>query len=39
MVIYAADRRLVCTLALGHQPAGVSESKNRAAYRTAKRAR
>ncbi len=30
--IYAADGRLVRTLALGHQPAGIYESKNRAAY-------
>ena len=30
--IYAADGRLVRTLALGHQPAGIYESKSRAAY-------
>ena len=30
--IYAADGRLVRTLALGHQPIGIYESRNRAAY-------
>jgi len=30
--IYAADGKLVCTLALGHQPAGVYQDKSRAAY-------
>ena len=30
--IYAADGKLVRTLALGHQPVGIYESKNRAAY-------
>ena len=30
--IYAADGKLVQTLALGHQPVGVYESKSRAAY-------
>ena len=30
--IYAADGKLVRTLALGHQPAGLYESKSRAAY-------
>ena len=30
--IYAADGKLIRTLALGHQPAGVYESKSRAAY-------
>ena len=30
--IYAVDGRLVRTLALGHQPAGIYQSKNRAAY-------
>ncbi len=30
--IYAADGRLIRTLALGHQPAGIYESKSRAAY-------
>ena len=32
MAIHAADGRLVCTLALGYQPAGVYKSKGRAAY-------
>ena len=32
ITIYAADGRLVRTLALGHQPAGVYQSKGRAAY-------
>ena len=32
IAIYAADGRLVCTLALGHQSAGVYQSKSRAAY-------
>ena len=30
--IYAVDGRLIRTLALGHQPAGMYHSKNRAAY-------
>ena len=30
--IYAADGRLVQTLGLGHQPAGIYQSKSRAAY-------
>ena len=30
--IYAVDGRLIRTLALGHQPAGIYQSKNRAAY-------
>jgi hypothetical protein len=30
--IYAADGRLVRTLALGHQPVGIYESRSRAAY-------
>ena len=30
--IYAADGKLVRTLALGHQPVGIYESRNRAAY-------
>ena len=30
--IYSADGRLVRTLALGHQPAGIYENKSRAAY-------
>ena len=32
VAIHAADGKLVRTIALGHQPAGVYESKNRAAY-------
>ena len=32
LTIYSADGRLVRTLALGHQPAGVYENKSRAAY-------
>ncbi|MCY3721514.1 MAG: trypsin-like peptidase domain-containing protein [Candidatus Poribacteria bacterium] len=32
VAIYAADGKLVRTLILGHQPAGVYESKSRAAY-------
>ena len=32
VTIYAADGKLVRTLALGHQAAGVYQSKNRAAY-------
>ena len=32
VTIYAADGRLIRTLALGHQPVGVYQSKNRAAY-------
>ena len=32
VTIYAADGKLVRTLALGHQPAGVYQSKSRAAY-------
>ena len=32
VIIYAADGKLVRTLALGHQPAGVYQSKSRAAY-------
>ena len=32
LTIYAVDGRLVRTLALGHQPAGIYQSKNRAAY-------
>ena len=32
VTIHTADGRLVRTLALGHQPAGVYESKSRAAY-------
>ena len=32
LTIYATDGKLVRTIALGHQPAGVYESKNRAAY-------
>ena len=32
LVIYSADGRLVRTLVLGHQDAGIYESKNRAAY-------
>ena len=32
VTIHAADGRLIRTLALGHQPAGVYQSKNRAAY-------
>ena len=32
VAIHAADGQLVRTIALGHQPAGVYESKNRAAY-------
>ena len=32
VTIYAADGTLVQTLALGHQPAGVYQSKSRAAY-------
>ena len=30
--IYAVDGRLIRTLALGHQPAGMYQNKNRAAY-------
>ena len=30
--IYAADGKLVWTLALGHQPVGIYESRSRAAY-------
>ena len=30
--IYSADGKLVRTLALGHQPAGIYENKSRAAY-------
>ena len=30
--IYAVDGKLVRTLAFGHQPVGIYESKNRAAY-------
>ena len=32
LTIYSAEGRLVRTLALGHQPAGLYESKSRAAY-------
>ena len=32
VTIYASDRKLVRTLALGHQPAGVYQSKSRAVY-------
>ncbi len=32
VTLYSADGRLVRTLALGHQPAGVYQSKDRAAY-------
>ena len=32
LTIYTADRRLIRTLALGHQPAGIYHSKIRAAY-------
>ena len=32
LTIYAVDGKLVRTLALGHQPAGIYQSKNRAAY-------
>lgn len=32
VTIYAADGKLVRTLAVGHQPAGVYQSKSRAAY-------
>ena len=32
VAIHAADGQLVRTIALGHQPAGVYENKNRAAY-------
>ena len=32
VAIYAADGKLVRTLALGHQPAGIYQSKSRAAY-------
>ena len=32
LTIYSVDGRLVRTLALGHQPAGVYENKSRAAY-------
>ena len=32
VAIHTADGRLVRTLALGHQPAGVYQSKSRAAY-------
>ena len=32
IAIYAADGKLVQTLALGHQPIGIYESRNRAAY-------
>ena len=32
VAIHAADGRLVRTLALGHQPAGIYQSKSRAAY-------
>ena len=32
VAIYAMDGRLIRTLALGHQPAGVYENKSRAAY-------
>ena len=32
LTIYSAEGRLVRTLALGHQPAGIYESKSRAAY-------
>ena len=32
VTIYAADGRLIRTLALGHQSAGVYQDKNRAAY-------
>ena len=32
LTIYAVNGEVVCTLALGHQPAGVYESKSRAAY-------
>ena len=32
VTVYAADGKLVRTLALGHQPAGVYQSKSRAAY-------
>ena len=32
LTIYAADGRLIRTLALGHQPTGVYQSKSRAAY-------
>ena len=32
VTIYAADGRLIRTLALGHQPAGVYQDKRRAAY-------
>ena len=32
VIIHAADGRLIRTLALGHQPAGVYQSKTRAAY-------
>ncbi len=32
LTIYSADGKLVRTLALGHQPAGIYENKSRAAY-------
>ena len=32
MTIHAADGKLIRTLALGHQPAGIYQSKSRAAY-------
>ena len=32
IAIYAADGRLIRTLALGHQPVGIYESRSRAAY-------
>ena len=32
IAIYAADGKLVRTLALGHQPVGIYESRSRAAY-------
>ncbi len=32
LTIYAADGRLIRTLTLGHQPAGIYQSKSRAAY-------
>ena len=32
VTIHAADGRLIRTLVLGHQPAGVYQSKSRAAY-------
>ena len=32
LTIYSVDGKIVCKLALGHQPIGIYQSKNRAAY-------